>query len=180
MQETLSLGHRLFDKAYPLIRFVYEKIRRQPWFSQVTPANGIPETLWLGGGPDYPRDYQFLLDHGIGAVVNIRAERADDTGFYDAHDIRHVRYLVPDVSTPTPEIIDDAVAWITRQVADDRPVLVHCAKGRGRSATLLTGYLMRVHGMSYKEAAGLIKSRRALTKLETRHQHALEAWINDD
>ena len=31
--------------------------------------------------------------------------------------------------------------------------------------------------MTYDEAQGLLSSRRPLVKLETRHQHALEAWL---
>ena len=174
--ESVSVFHRLFDKTYPALRFLYETVRRQPWFSQITPTGGIPENLWLGGGPDYPRDRQFLLDHDIKAVINIRAEREDDTAFYDAHDINYIRYFVPDVSTPAPEIIEDAVEWITAQTQTGRAVLVHCAKGRGRSATLLAGYLMRAHGLPYEQAAQLIKSRRQLTKLEDRHRQVLLTW----
>jgi protein tyrosine/serine phosphatase len=174
--ESISIFHRLFDKTYPALRFLYETIRRQPWFSQITPTDGIPENLWLGGGPDYPRDLQFMLNHDIKAVINIRAEREDDTAFYDAHGIEHMRYPVPDVSTPSPEIIEDAVRWISGQVSSGKTVLIHCAKGRGRSATLLAGYLMRAHDLTYDQAAELIKTHRQLTKLEERHRQVLHDW----
>ena len=54
---------------------------------------------------------------------------------------------------------------------------MHCAKGRGRSATLLAAYLMREAGYSYDEARKLLKSKRKLSKLEERHQLVLEDWI---
>lgn len=175
--QEISLGHRLFDKTYPLIRFVYEKVRRQAWFSQITPSDGIPETLWLGGGPDYERDRRFLLEQGIQAVINIRAERADPIEFYEQHGIQHVQYPVPDISTPDPQTITQAADWIKQQAAAGRPVLVHCAKGRGRSATLLAGYLMREHALTYEQAVELLESRRPLTKLEQRHRQILQGWI---
>jgi protein-tyrosine phosphatase len=169
--EKLSLFHRMFDKLYPLIRFNYEHILGHAWFSQITP------TLWLGGAPTYPRDYAALVEYGISAVVNIRAERADETDFYDRHNITHVRYMVPDVSVPEPEIIGQAVDWMKRQIDDGRTVLVHCAKGRGRSATLLAGYLMREEGMSFEEAGAIMKAKRSLTKLEPKHRRVLEDWL---
>ena len=169
--EKLSLFHRGFDKLFPAIRFYYESVRGHDWYTQITPQ------LWLGGAPTYDHDYQALLDNGINAVVNIRAERDDDVEFYKEHDIEYVRYSVPDVLVPDPEIIGDAVAWIDKQVEDDRVVLIHCAKGRGRSATVLAAYLMAKEGMTYHEAVETMKNKRALTKLEERHQRVLESWI---
>jgi len=166
----LDFFHRVFDALYPIIRFTYERLMGHAWFSEITPQ------LWLGGAPTYRRDYDRLLAIGVGAVVNIRAERADDTTHYDRHGIQHVRYWVPDVAVPDASTISHAVAWIQRQVDDQRVVLIHCAKGRGRSATLLAAYLMHARGLTFAEANDLLKSKRPLTKLEDRHRTALETW----
>jgi methionine-R-sulfoxide reductase len=166
----LSLFHRAFDKLYPLIRFTYERVLRRPWFSRIVPG------LWVGGAPSQRRDYGFILQHGIGAIVDVRAERSDDTDFYRAHDIRYVRYIVPDMGVPDEATIDQAVTWIRRQRQDDRSVLIHCAKGRGRSATLAAAYLMCDRSMSYDQARELLVARRSLTKLEDRHRAKVEAW----
>jgi predicted protein tyrosine phosphatase len=167
----ISFFHRAFDKLYPVIRFTYERIMSNPWFSEITPQ------LWLGGAPTYQRDYDFILNNGITAVLNIRAERKDDTAFYDRHGITHVQYRVPDVTVPDGATITDAVVWIKKEVDDGRTVLVHCAKGRGRSATLLAAYLMRQEGMTFDQANALLSVKRSLTKLESRHQRVLEAWL---
>jgi hypothetical protein len=177
MSQRMTPWHWAFDKLYPLIRFTYETIQGHPWFDRITPAAGVDAELWIGGAPTYRRDYAFLLHQGIRAVLNIRAERADDVAFYERNDIAHVRFLVPDVGVPDAETITSAVNWIAQQVSAGRPVLIHCAKGRGRSATLLAGYLMRERGFTFDEAEALIRSQRSLTKLEDRHRRQLDAWI---
>lgn len=163
--------HYLFDKLFPLIRFVYEKVRGHAWFHEITPQ------LWLGGAPHYPRDYDFLLQNGINAVVNIRAEREDDVNLYQAHDIVYIQLPVLDMTVPSPDILSQGAAFIHEQIQDGRTVLVHCAKGRGRSATLLAAYLMKYQNMPFAAANDLMRSKRSLTKLEGRHQRQLESWL---
>jgi protein-tyrosine phosphatase len=175
--QQLSFFHQVFDKLFPVIRFIHERVRRNNWFDRITPHDRVTAELWLGGAPHYKRDYDFLEKNNIRAVLNIRSERSDDTDFYAAHDITHLRLLVPDVWVPDEQAITEGVDWIKQQVAAQRAVLVHCAKGRGRSATLLAAYLMREAGYSYDEARALLKSKRKLSKLEERHRLVLEDWI---
>lgn len=163
--------HYLFDKLFPVIRFVYERIQRHRWFDEIAPQ------LWLGGAPHYPRDYDFLLEAGINAVVNIRAERQDDVELYERHDVDYLQLKVLDILVPPADILDEGVAFIHKKVQDGKTVLVHCAKGRGRSVTLLAAYLMRYEGMTFDEAVRLLREKRPLSNLQSRHRIALEEWI---
>ena len=83
---------------------------------------------------------------------------------------------MPDVTVPDEAVLTEAVAWMRDQFADGRTLLVHCAKGRGRSATVIAAYLMQAEGLSFDEVRDRLHSRRALVKLEDRHRRVLEAW----
>jgi len=167
----MGLFHRTFDRFYPAIRFTYERVMGHVWFSQVTPR------LWLGGAPTYGRDFEEILHLGITGVVDMRAEREADAAFFAQHDIALRQYFVPDVTVPDEEVLTDAVRWITDRLAEGRTILIHCAKGRGRSATVLAAYLMKTEGMSFDAANDLMTSKRKLVKLEDRHRRVLESWI---
>ena len=90
-------------------------------------------------------------------MLDTRAERTSDLAFYDTHGITHRKFLVPDVTVPDEAVLTEAVAWIDDQLADDRTVLIHCAKGRGRSATVLAAYLMKTEGMSFEAVRDLLQ-----------------------
>ncbi len=81
---------------------------------------------------------------------------------------------MPDIGVPSEDVLTAAVDWIEAQLADGRTVLAHCAKGRGRSATVVAAYLMREEGLSFEEASELLRSKRALVKLEVRHRRVLD------
>ena len=162
--------HWLFDKFYPLIRFLYERIQGNRWFDRIAPH------LWLGGAPTYARDYQFLLDNDINAVLDMRLEREGDRAFYDAHDIAYKRLGVLDATVPADEYLSEGADWIDEQIDAGRTVLVHCAKGRGRSATLVAAYLMRHEALPYDDCQVMMKEARPLVKLEDRHRRRLERW----
>ena len=169
--DRLDAFHWAFHKLYPAIRFTYERLLGHAWFSRITPR------LWIGGAPTYRRDYEALIADGITAVLDVRAEGTADLAFYDANAITHWRFHVPDIGVPDEGQLTEAMGWIDAQLADGRTILVHCAKGRGRSATVLAAYLMRTGGMSFDEASEMLHSKRSLVKLEDRHRRVLESWI---
>lgn len=167
----MSPFHYAFDKLYPIIRFTYERVQGHAWFTEIEP------NVWLGGAPTYPRDYQFLLDNNIQAVINIRAERKDDIAFYQKHSIDSIQIKVYDALVPDSDQITEGVNFITKNIDNGKATLVHCAKGRGRSAVLLAAYFMKAHNISFADAVKLMKDKRSLVKQEARHKKAAESWF---
>ena len=88
-----------------------------------------------------------------------------------------MRLEVLDVMVPGPDELETGVAFIGEHVDKEQTVLVHCAKGRGRSATLLAAYLMSNEGMSYNQAQQILVSKRSLVNLQGRHRRIIESWI---
>jgi atypical dual specificity phosphatase len=111
---------------------------------------------------------------GVRAVVcllNIQG----DAPVYEAAGFSFLCLPVPDGGAPTFEQAEEFVHFVTEQRAAQRPVVVHCEAGLGRTGTLLATYLV-AQGES---AAAAIERVRAAEKVavETRHQiHFLEQY----
>jgi protein-tyrosine phosphatase len=70
------------------------------------------------------------------------------------------------------------VQWAAQQRAAGRPVLVHCAHGHGRSATVLCAILIaegQARGIGDAEA--MLKAERPRVRLNYRQRGALKAWL---
>lgn len=79
---------------------------------------------------------------------------------------------------PTIEQLDLAVDWARSQSHLGRPILVHCAHGHGRSATVL-GAILLAEGLaaSVEEAEGLMRAVRPRVGFNSRQRAGLEAWF---
>ncbi|KAK4405679.1 Dual specificity protein phosphatase 1 [Sesamum angolense] len=68
---------------------------------------------------------------------------------------------VPDREDITiTQYFDECFAFIDEARARGGGVLVHCFAGRSRSVTVVVGYLMFKHGMSFTEALEYVKTKR--------------------
>jgi len=75
---------------------------------------------------------------------------------------------IRDFTAPTPEQLATAVAWIDQQLEAGRSTFVHCGGGRGRTGTVLAGWLI-AHGRSTEEAVAEVR-RVCHHAVETRGQ----------
>ena len=94
--------------------------------------------------------------------------------------LRHLSLVVPLclLSGPSPDQIDSAVTWAQAQEREGRKVLIHCAHGHGRSATVLAAILIaNGQAASIAEAEAIMKKARPRVRLNTRQKATLTEWF---
>jgi atypical dual specificity phosphatase len=149
-------------------RWLYSKFSSRPTnFSWV-----INNALAGSGLPLSFDQFKWLVNHGISTIVTVREVplpshwlSMNDKKNLDVDTKRHdtVNYLhlrVEDYHSPTVQEIDSTVKFMENEIKEKRPVLVHCAAGKGRTGTILGAYLLRNQKIGAKEAITKIRNIR--------------------
>jgi hypothetical protein len=130
--------------------WLYRVTGREPAFAQVVP------NLYLGRRLT-PREVRQVTAIGWQAVLDLAVEFAEVRVLRRLSGYRSLPVL--DATAPSWDQLLGAVDWLKEQVTRG-PVLVHCALGHGRSATVVVAYLLavrRVEGI--KEGLVLLRSQ---------------------
>lgn len=94
------------------------------------------------GGDRLDAELRWLRAQGIAAILTL-TEQPLDPLVASEHEFELLHLPVIDLTPPTAEQLSLALQFIDRQRAQDRPVLVHCLAGQGRTGTVLAAYLIR-------------------------------------
>lgn len=124
-------------------------------------ADEILPGLWLGNS-QASQDEVFLRTHNIKTVFNC-------TKNLPFHPSIQNRYRVPiDDNLQEVEIRNlelwsfEVIYKLIREMKKGEPVLVHCAAGMQRSASVVAMYLIATQRMNWEQAHRYIKQRRAI------------------
>ena len=117
-----------------------------------------PERRLNMGGPlsAYDDELAALYSAGVRAVVcllNIQS----DAAVYESAGFAFKCLPLSDGGAPTMQQAQDFIAFVDRQLADHRPVAVHCEAGLGRTGTMLATYLIS-KGESAASAINRVRS----------------------
>jgi len=110
-------------------------------------------------GSGYPASraqVEWLVRAGIRSILSLTSEPlprewTDGLGLTQGH------VPMKDHVAPAPEAMEEGVDFVVKQLAEDRPVVVHCLAGEGRTGCVLSAYLIATQRIEAKEA--LVKLR---------------------
>ncbi|HET7283045.1 MAG TPA: dual specificity protein phosphatase 23 [Nitrososphaeraceae archaeon] len=160
-------------------RWIYGRMVNRPTnFSWV-----IKDKLAGSGMPMNYSQFLWVMAHGVKAIVTVREVPLPSKWFSNGNgdDIDYFHLRVEDYGAPSLEEIDNTIDYIQQQISNKKPVMVHCAAGRGRTGTILAAYLIKKENLTANQAIKKIRSMRPGSIQSDRQEMALyvyEQYLN--
>jgi len=138
--------------------------------------NWLSDKLALGGAFPVERARELAADHGIGAIVDLRAEACDDPVKLSEAGIELLHLPTPDLEPASHEHLERGVAFVRERLARGDKVLIHCQHGIGRSALLALCVLVD-QGWLPLDALAHAKDRRWVVSPSQSQYEGWAAWL---
>ena len=136
----------------------------------------ITEHVAIGGCFPAERAAELADLHGIGAVVDLRAECCDEEAFLSAAGIDLLHLPTPDLEPPSCDHLEKGVRFVGERIERKEKVLIHCQHGIGRSALLALCVLVD-QGWAPLEALLRAKDRREVVSPSLSQFEGWAAWL---
>jgi atypical dual specificity phosphatase len=136
----------------------------------------IEDKLAGSGMPMTYSQYLWVVTHSIKTIVTIREVPLPRQWFSDGNIVDYFHLRVEDYGAPSLEEMDNTVDYIQQQISYKKPVMVHCAAGRGRTGTILAAYLIKKENLTDDQAIKRIRSIRPGSIQSDRQELALDMY----
>ena len=125
-----------------------------------------PNVLAAGPLPASEADIRSLHEQGIRAIITlterpITVQRGVTSQLLEELEITPLHLAVNDFGAPDNEQVAEAMSFIEQMRAENKPVLVHCKVGQGRTGVLLHAYFLN-KGLSLSDAQNRVSEKRPL------------------
>lgn len=129
-------------------------------------------------GSGMPMTYSqliWLIRNGIKAIVTIREVPLPSKWLANkAIDYFHLK--VEDYGAPSLSRMDTTVNYVKEHINDGKPVMVHCAAGRGRTGTILAAYFLKNFNLTAEQAIKKIRDLRPGSIQSLAQEKAIEMY----
>lgn len=136
----------------------------------------VAADLAVGGSFPAGRAGELAQTHGVGAVIDVRAEACDDPDELAACGLRFLHLPTPDHHAVDQDMLDLGVGFAGQAKSDGLSLLVHCEHGIGRSALVALCVLVD-RGLGPLDALARAKDARALVSPSPAQYEAWVAWL---
>jgi atypical dual specificity phosphatase len=86
----------------------------------------------------------WVIKHGIKCVIT-REHPLKEKWLEGCDGVEYRHLQVKDYDAPSLHQLVEIVDYIDDKIRDNKPVIVHCNGGTGRTGTILSAYLMKKH-----------------------------------
>lgn len=147
------------------------------WVGPERAFDPVAPNLLIGRLP-FPIERDQLHADGVQAILNLSWEFPRLSRIHLDSRFKTLNLPILDGSIPTLEQFEAAVEWISRCRAEGNTVLIHCAQGHGRSATILAASLVHLGLASgVDHALSMVTAARPLAKPSRRQKLALNQYF---
>jgi hypothetical protein len=158
--KTVSNDSNILYYTYSIMNKLNGSLRYYKLLENNFEANQIIDGLWLGS-LESSYDRETLKKKGITHIISVLAG-------YEPPFPEDFNYLVINAldnqSSNLIDVFNDTSDFISDAFCNNGNVLVHCAYGRSRSATIIVAFLIDSFGMYVDTAINLLQSKRPIVE----------------